>query len=128
MVKEIPKSILFAVYGTLKRNKGNHARIQGNGVTFKGEFKTEPRFTMYSLGGFPAVCCNGSTAITTELYEVTNPYVIEGVFALERYTGKQNSDLNWYDVEHIDTPHGKASMFIFKNAPKTSPVVENGIW
>lgn len=125
----IPDTVLFAVYGTLKEKYGNHRILRNqDGVEFKGNFVTEPKYTMFSLGGFPAVCPEGKTSITCELYEVKNPEVISRVYSLEGYTGVQDHPNNWYDVEKIETPHGEASMFIFKDSPKNCSVVENGIW
>lgn len=123
----IPKKILFAVYGTLKKERGNHGFLSDEGVDFKGNYKTPPNYTMVSCGGFPAVHCEGNTSIVTELYEVTNQDVIKNVFSLEGYSGTQGSSRNWYDVEEIDTPYGKASMFVFRGKIQR-PVVETGNW
>jgi gamma-glutamylcyclotransferase (GGCT)/AIG2-like uncharacterized protein YtfP len=119
--------VLFCVYGTLKAKYGNNRLLKADGVSFKGTFVTEPKFTMVSCGGFPAVHCEGNTSIECELYEVTNPEVIHRVYSLEGYSGKQGAPNNWYDVEEIDTPHGKASMFVFRDAIKR-PIVESGKW
>ena len=127
--KVIPKTVLFAVYGTLKKGHGNHGRIKGEGVEFMGNFKTEPKFTMESRGGFPAVYCTGDTSINCELYKVSNPLVIRQVYALEGYSGVQGSQENWYDVETIETPFGKASMFVFRNGnPNKNSIVTSGNW
>lgn len=119
--------VLFCVYGTLKKKYGNHRLLHHDGVEFKGEFKTEPKFTMVSCGGFPAVHCEGNTAIDCELYEVTNPDVINNIYRLEGCTGKQGHPNNWYDIEYVDTPHGQASMFVFRGAIRR-PIVESGKW
>lgn len=126
-MKKIPNEILFAVYGTLKAQYGNNRLLQASGVEFKGEFKTKPDYTMVSCGGFPAVHLGGTTAISCELYKVTNPEVIKRVFGLEGFSGEKDNENNWYDVTNFDTPEGEATMFIFKGAPKRN-IVESGKW
>lgn len=124
----IPDKILFFVYGTLKKGYYNHRLLQGPGVTFKGEFTTEPNYTMYSLGGYPAVMSNGTTAITGELYEVTNKNVIENIYRLEGYSGNPNSKYNHYSVEHLTTPYGKATLFVYSKEPVIKKIVPTGKW
>lgn len=122
MKKEVTR---FAVYGTLKKGRGNDARLRS--TKFLGDHLTEPNYTMYSMGGFPAVVPEGNTSITIEVYETTDEDVINSVNALEGFSGIKNDPRNWYDTETIDTPYGKAEMFIFKTAP-ARPVVEGGKW
>jgi gamma-glutamylcyclotransferase (GGCT)/AIG2-like uncharacterized protein YtfP len=123
----IPESIIFAVYGTLRQGHGNYKWCLEGKSEFLGEHKTEPAFTMHSLGGFPAVTADGETALTTELYRVTDPETIRGVFGLEGYTGEKDNPRNWYDTITIDTPHGPAEMFYFKKG-SDAPVVASGDW
>lgn len=118
--------IRFFVYGTLKSGHGNNRRLQN--AKKLGEHTTEPNYTMYGLGGFPAVSPGGQTAITGEVYETDDENVINGVNALEGYTGTKDHPNNWYDTETIDTPYGSAEMFIFKTAPTRASVVESGVW
>ena len=58
------------VYGTLKRGGSNHAFLTGQ--QFLGESRTQPGFTLYSLGDYPGmVRAPGDTAgVTGELWGV----------------------------------------------------------
>jgi len=59
------------VYGTLKRGHSNHNHYLGQ-ARFVGAARTEPLYVMRSLGGFPGVTRGGTTAVTGEIFEVTN--------------------------------------------------------
>lgn len=118
---------LFAVYGTLKSGWGNNRILQGNSKLL-GTFVTPPNYTMYSLGGFPAVTKEGNTPITVEVYEVTDPQTIQRVHNLEGYSGTPDHPNNWYDVTPVETPYGVANMFYFKTPPSRGHVIESGIW
>lgn len=120
---------LLAVYGTLKQGFHNHRLLNRPGVKFLGAYKTEPRFTMVSCGGFPAVHCQGSTPIHTEIYSVESPEAVEMIYRLEGYSGTPTNKggKNWYDVEEVETPFGSASMFVFRGVP-ARPVVKSGNW
>ena len=56
------------VYGTLRRGEPNHHLLDG--CAFVGAGRTEPRFTLVSLGAFPALVAGGETAVRGEVYEV----------------------------------------------------------
>lgn len=122
--------MIFFVYGTLKQGHGNNRLLNHPDVKFLGEFVTKPEFTMISLGGFPAVLCEGDTPVHGELYETENESVIRRVYSLEGYSGTQHAKNNWYDVETIPTKYGDASMFVFRNADKYKNYerIENGIF
>jgi len=118
---------LIAVYGTLKQQHGNH--IYMGGSQFLGTHVTEPAYTMYSLGGFPAVTKEGSTPISIEVYRVTDPEDLQNIYGLEGYSGERDSPRNrFYDTTDVETPYGTAEMFIFKTPPATRRVVESGVW
>lgn len=121
-------SVNYAVYGTLKKGFHNHFLLNQPGVDFLGEHKTDPRFTMYSLGGFPGVTEEGNTSLQIEIYNVKNKDVIRNVNSLEGYYGPNNPK-NWYDVTVIDTPYGKANMFIMNSLFESDrPKVKSGNW
>ncbi len=113
MTRQEDGSVLFAVYGTLKQGHGNYNHYLRNreGVRFLGELKTEPKYTMYSMGGFPGVAEGGDTAIVVEVFRVENEDVIRGINSLEGYSGVRNSAQNWYDTCELPTPWGIANMF-----------------
>lgn len=77
---------LVFVYGTLMRGEGNHRLLAGEGACYLGPCETEPAFTMYHLGGFPAVAPEGDTPIRGELYLVA-PEVLAALDRLEGHPG-----------------------------------------
>ena len=116
--------MIFLVYGTLK--KGFHNNYLLSNSVFLGEFKTPAKFTMFSLGGFPGVVEKGKTSIHCEAYAVSEKD-IKHIYRLEGFTGIKNHRDNWYDVTTLDTPFGKADMFVFKNNPNND-IVKSGNW
>jgi gamma-glutamylcyclotransferase (GGCT)/AIG2-like uncharacterized protein YtfP len=69
------------IYGSLKAGLPNHRRLAG--ARFVHEASTEPRFTLYDLGPYPAMTCGGTTSVAGELYEV-DLVMLE---ALDRFEG-----------------------------------------
>jgi gamma-glutamylcyclotransferase (GGCT)/AIG2-like uncharacterized protein YtfP len=65
------------VYGTLKRGGSNHFFLAGQ--QFLGEARTQPGFTLYSLGDYPGmVRAPGDTAgVTGELWGVDDACLAE---------------------------------------------------
>lgn len=123
--------VLFAVYGTLRRGHGNYQYLLEGNSTFLGEHITEPKFTMYTTGGFPIVATEGETPIHIEVFEVTDPETIHGVNQLEGFSGVKNSPDNWYDTITVDTPYGPAEMFYQspeKISSRSMRVIESGNW
>lgn len=119
---------LFFVYGTLKKSYYNHRVIEHPTTKFLGEVKTEPIYTLFT-GSYPVVERNGNTSITGELYEVNDINVMTNIFGLEGSSPVQHSPLNWYDWDFIDTPNGKARIFVMdKGDSGRTKVVESGIW
>lgn len=65
------KSTLVFVYGTLKRGLSNHGWLRGQ--VFAGEARTEVRYRMYDLGGYPGMVVapeGEGVAIEGEVWEV----------------------------------------------------------
>lgn len=116
----------FAVYGTLKKGHGNN-RCLGD-ATYLGTHKTEPNYTLYD-GGFPVVERDGDTGIHVEVFETDNPRIISDVNALEGCTGIKGHEDNWYDFDIIDTPFGKANMFVMnKGTSGRTHKINSGTW
>jgi len=118
------KKILVAVYGSLRQDMGNHRLLEN--ANYLGEFKTEPVFSLYSLGGYPGLKENGKTSITMEVYEVT-PEQARRVDALEGYN-PESSNNTFYDKIFIDTPYGKAGTYIYVPNTNRLTLVESGDW
>ncbi len=120
---------LFAVYGTLKKGYGNHVVIESLSTEYLGTFVTPEKYTLFD-GGFPIVERGGDTGIHCELYRVSNPATIEGVFGLEGCSSQRQGDPNnWYDFDSMQTPHGEAFIFVMgKGQSGRSQVVDSGNW
>jgi gamma-glutamylaminecyclotransferase len=56
------------VYGTLLSGERSHRRLRGS--RFLGVACTEPRYTLVSLGPYPALVEGGAISVMGELYEV----------------------------------------------------------
>jgi gamma-glutamylcyclotransferase (GGCT)/AIG2-like uncharacterized protein YtfP len=131
MTKQEDGSVLYAVYGTLRKGHGNYRWCLQGKSEFLGEIKTPAQFTMVGKGaGFPYVLPLGDTPIVVEIYRVTDKQVIQSINSLEGYTGQRGHSSNWYNTCDVDTPWGLANMFInesIKN-PDPSRIIETGDW
>lgn len=117
------KKNLIAVYGSLRKNLGNHYLIENS--EYLGNFKSNPEFSLYSLGGFPGLKENGKTSVEMEVYAV-NDAVANNVDALEGYS--PNRVATFYDKKPIDTPYGEASVYIYVNDIPEDRLVKSGDW
>lgn len=116
--------MIFATYGTLKFGYSNHYLLKD--AKFLGEWKTNPHYTMYG-GGFPIVERGGTDSMQVELYKTDDEHTIHNVNSLEGCTGIQHHEDNWYDFDYLDTPHGKAVIFVMNHAGRRE-VIKNGLW
>ncbi len=116
---------LIAVYGTLRYGQPNH-HILGNSK-FLGITETDPIFTLFTNHSFPYLYCKGNTAVTIEVYEITDFRISDKLDALEGFTGKRGSALNWYDITDIHTPWGIAEIYI-RTTPLQLPIISTGDW
>jgi gamma-glutamylcyclotransferase (GGCT)/AIG2-like uncharacterized protein YtfP len=64
---------LIFVYGTLKRGGSNHHYLRGQ--RFMAEARTQPHYTLHSLGAYPVIIANDTEgrSIRGELWEVDAP-------------------------------------------------------
>jgi gamma-glutamylcyclotransferase (GGCT)/AIG2-like uncharacterized protein YtfP len=60
--------MLIFVYGTLRRGESNHAQLRG--ARFVGTARTEQRYELVHVSGYPALLEDGSVGVSGELYEV----------------------------------------------------------
>ena len=107
------------VYGSLRRYGQLNTYLENS--TFLGEKKTKPEFTLYSLGPFPAMVANGATAITGEVYDIS-----DGVRnLLDRVEGHPHL----YVRSPIELEDGsKVEAYIFPYEPHEADVVTSGNW
>ena len=101
-------NIRLFVYGTLKKGNSNNYLLGDSKLL--GEAETEEKYTLYSNGHFPILATQGEKSVIGEVYEVTDKEVFDDICTLEGYEiGGKN---NWYELEEIETPYGKASVFV----------------
>jgi gamma-glutamylaminecyclotransferase len=74
------------VYGSLRQGFGNHKYYLQGRADFQGEGLTAPEYTLLNLGAFPGVVKAGNTAITGEVYGVSEGLLRE----LDRLEGHPN--------------------------------------
>lgn len=121
------KRVLIAVYGSLREGLHNHQLLVN--AKYIGAFTSNPTFSMFDLGSFPAIVNKGNFTVEFEVYAV-NKEQAKRVDNLEGFTGK-NSD-SWYKKGIIETPFGKAFYYYFdkdsNESMKKSDLVESGNW
>lgn len=113
--------MLVAVYGSLKKGRGNNSLLRDS--RFVGKSRTDEEYTMYSLGAFPAVCLNGSTSVAVEVYEI-NQRTFERLDRLEGYP-------SFYNRLVVDTEYGPAWMYYIEQEDelrRRCKVVPQGEW
>lgn len=113
--------ILVAVYGSLRKGFGNHRLLKN--ARYLGTFNSEPVYNLHDLGGFPGLKHNGNTSVVMEVYKVT-PEEAYNVDCLEGYN--PNEKPTFYDKEIIETPFGKAGVYIYVNNLDDCLLVEPG--
>lgn len=119
-----PSTFVLFVYGSLKRGFGNHRLLENLRAKFLGEAKSEPVFTMYSLGGFPGIIRNGDTPVSGELYEVPS----SGMSDLDMLEGHPN----FYRREDIRLENGQVVLGyvlpVRSEYVNGCPVIDDGVW
>lgn len=117
------KTRLVSVYGSLRKGMGNHRLLENS--TFVGTFRTDPVYSLYSLGGFPGLKENGNTSVVMEVYEVDDD-TNERLDSLEGYSEDGNN--TFYDKVTIQTPWGESGLYIYVPNVSRDRLVESGDW
>lgn len=107
-----------AVYGTLKRGRGND-RLLGD-AKFLGETLTTPEYTMYHLGAFPCITLEGDTPIHVEVYEVDSD-TFKRLDMLEGYP-------SFYNRKKINTILGTAWIYYMTKPTWGTDMIVGGKW
>lgn len=124
--KNEQETILFFVYGTLKKGYGNHGRLRN--AEFLGTHVTEPVYTLFD-GGFPIVERGGKTSVVGEVYKATDAKTIAGVFELEGCKREQDAPGTWYTYDKIATPYGEAHIFVMNEGKGgRNTIINTGVW
>ena len=106
------------VYGTLRRGEV-HERMLCR-AEYLGVHKTEPRFTMFDLGRFPAAVAGGSTAIVGEVFAVDRATLLR----LDQFEHCPHTYLR----TQIETPFGSAWIYLYRMAPQNGVTLPSGDW
>lgn len=124
------QSVLLACYGTLRLGHGNYSYLlSGDQSEHIGTTKTPAEYTMYGKrSGFPIVVDKGNTPIVVDIFRVTNETVLKRVHQLEGCTGVPGHKDNWYDIKEVETPLGKAWMYIQHKDFNPENVITSGDW
>lgn len=127
-----PEKILIGVYGFLRKGMNNHEQLDEDSPI--AVYETLPEFTLYDIEGFACLDKKGSSSVLIELYNVDRTIFqsLEWHNNLEGNILDYTNNYELYKLERIDTPFGKAYMFMLDNsiinASKKGTVVENGNW
>jgi gamma-glutamylaminecyclotransferase len=71
------------VYGSLLSGEANAGVLARAGARLVGPARTEPRYTLFDLGPYPALAAGGTTAVEGEVYEVD----AAGLTAVDAFEG-----------------------------------------
>jgi gamma-glutamylcyclotransferase (GGCT)/AIG2-like uncharacterized protein YtfP len=114
---QMNKHLVF-VYGALRRGGSNHYMLADS--EYLGGHQTDPLFTMFRLGQFPAVVPRGETSIAGEVYRISDE-VFELLDELECYPSV-------FSRQIIATPAGNAWIYLYNRLVGTEHVVPAGDW
>lgn len=106
------------VYGTLLAGEVNHHLLAG--AKLLGGHRTEPCFTMFSLGAYPGVARGGGTAVVGDVYRVDTT----AIHHLDRLEGYPRL----YDRALIPSPFGRAWIYLYRGRINGRPVIGSGDW
>ncbi len=108
------------VYGTLLRGEANHYLLTQS--RFLCDAKTEPLFSLFNLGGFPAMCSGGSTSVVGEVYEVRGE-VLEILDELEEHP-------DWYVRTPVRLSGGMSAETYLMDPYRVQgrPLIHSGNW
>lgn len=111
----------FAFYGTLRKGQGNHRWSVANdsGAVFDG-VHVIPGYRMHSLGGYPFVTQSEEDSIVVELYQLSDPRIIESIHRMEIGAG--------YSVEEITVNGQHYQLYVQPPRGHSYPVVPDGDW
>ena len=106
------------VYGTLRRGEANHGLLRE--ACWLDGHRTEPCYTLLNLGSYPAAIAGGTTALTGELYRINRAQL--------RWLDRLEGHPDLYQRMPIDTPHGKAWIYLYRRKINGAPPIPSGDW
>ncbi|TQF09174.1 gamma-glutamylcyclotransferase [Myxococcus llanfairpwllgwyngyllgogerychwyrndrobwllllantysiliogogogochensis] len=119
-MKRASTSTRVFVYGTLLSGEPNHHLLRG--ARLVGPARTQPRFSLYDYGPFPALASRGKHAVEGEVYEVDALMLA----ALDRLEGHPR----FYERTSIALDGaGRVEAYLFpKGRLAGRPIIESGCW
>ena len=108
------------VYGTLRSGEVNHRLLDGLEPVAKA--RTEARFRLAHLGGFPAMVRGGRTRVAGEVYEVDGPTLLR----LDRLEGHPG----FYRRRAVRLEGGRAAIAYLLSPVQAAgyPTIRSGDW
>ena len=122
------------VYGTLKKDHGNHVLIQASGGEFLGYDSITGAYKMCDMGGFPGVYHPGDGAMQKRIYGELWALQPEGLATLDMLEGHPNfyrrEKLWTNDVEKKAWMYFLSPRYISQRPELRKPVrnIDSGIW
>ena len=128
------RSIVLAVYGTLRRGERNDgflagARFLGLGVV-RGRLHVMPRSTLREYA-YPALLLDGSSRVTVELYELPDDATLAAVDRLEAFDPADEAASQYVRrlVEVVDGPVRDAWSYLYNGrADEMGDEIRGGDW
>ncbi|SHO54850.1 gamma-glutamylcyclotransferase family protein [Vibrio quintilis] len=108
---------LVFVYGTLRQGEMNHFFLEDS--KFLGYYSTKPAYALYHLGEYPGLT-QGEQSVCGEVYEVSEA-------CLARLDELEDIPVE-YRREEINTPFGRAWIYIYQDVSKLKQVIISGDW
>ena len=114
------QDIVVFVYGSLMTGKINHRLLSA--AVFLGTAISQPLYTLFHAGPWPAVVTGGTTAIHGELYRIS----LQLRLSLDRFEGHPTL----FRRRTIVLDDGQqADAWLLEAAPDTSwPIIPSGTW
>jgi gamma-glutamylcyclotransferase (GGCT)/AIG2-like uncharacterized protein YtfP len=110
--------MLVFVYGSLQRGEEYHHYLAR--AAFVASWTTPPEWEMWNLDGYPALSAGGATAVQGELYEVDDDM-------LARLDELEETP-SLYQRAEIETPHGRAFVYVVLDPPADRALIPSGVW
>lgn len=110
----------FFTYGTLRAGQVRHGMLEKGRCKFLGEAVTEPKYTLVSLGAYPALLLTGHTEVKGEVYEIPDD-ILESIDWIEGYP-------KYYNRTEIITSLGPALAYYQTGPVNDLPVIDSGDW
>jgi len=111
--------VLLFVYGTLLRGEPNHPQLSN--AVFVRSARTEPRYELVNLGGYPALLEDGTTAVSGEVYDV-DPELLARLDEFEEVP-------ELYERKSIRLIEGAVDAYVMsRNRAVGAPTIGDGVW